>query len=99
MSLVTTPTEILVIVLWSTAEKCTEISVARAARAFFLFQPIIFLLRGVAVAVVVVFAKTPYCYKKTGRWPTDGMGSTRSHSKGVKNTQKRIHMASFKGLF
>ena len=45
--------------LWSTAKKCTEIRVARAARAFFLFQPIIFLLCGVAVAVAVVFAKTP----------------------------------------
>ena len=40
-------------ILWSTAKKCTETRAACAARVFFFFLPIIFLLCDVVFAVAV----------------------------------------------
>ena len=41
---------------------------ARAARLFFLIQPIRSLFSGVVVAVDVVFAPTPFCFAKDGKY-------------------------------
>ena len=54
------PWKFHVVARQTTSVNCTKKRVARAARLFFLIQPIKYLFCGVAVAVAVVISQFPY---------------------------------------
>ena len=55
------------VVVWqTTSNNCTKVRAARAARLFFLIQPIRALFSGVVFAVAVVLAYAPYFVWKDG---------------------------------
>ena len=99
------------VVIWQTTSKnCTKVRAARAARLFFLIQPIRSLFSGVVVAVASSLLKLPKCCIATGHYFFTSMRHVSSDSRPISyhvlpctesitnDTSKRIAIAGSTNL-